>query len=65
MTDCSTLTFDEPEVPTAPRPVFMTAVVAAGRTDELLDALQLAGSPGFMGRGTYSTEGREAGYRRT
>ena len=27
--------------------------------------LGLKGSPGFMGRGTYNTTGREGGYRRS
>ena len=43
----------------------MQEVVRAGRmTQELLDVLGLTGSPGFMGRGTFPTEGRAGGYRR-
>ena len=44
----------------------MKVYVAAGRvTQELLDALDLRGSPGFMGQGTYSNANvRRAGYRR-
>ena len=43
----------------------MRVAVAAGRTStELFEQLGLRGTPGFMGRGSFPTTGREAGYRR-
>jgi hypothetical protein len=43
----------------------MRQIVAAGRmTDELMDALGLQGSPGFMGQGSFGSGQRAAGYRR-
>jgi len=40
--------------------------VAAGRTStELFETLGMTGTPGFMGRGSFSTTNRTAGYRRT
>jgi hypothetical protein len=43
----------------------MRQLVDAGRvTAELLVALGLHGSPGFMGRGSFATSNRTAGYQR-
>ena len=57
------LAYTKGKEPRGPRVPIERAIREGQLTAEKMKAMGWTGSPGFMGRGTFNTTGREGGYR--